>query len=550
MTTVDQSFENLQSGSESLTLAKRIELCIASLDSLNAAAGDWVHAAIAAKGIEGTPFVAEDMLTGPAVVMRQLQLSLQTLRRLENGQDPRLPGSPEQLANGQVSIPVFPTSGFWDGLTFMGLSASVRMQPGVSSANIFGERSRGRLDEVRNDSADGIAAVLGAGNVSSIPATDSLNKMLFDRKRVILKFNPVNDYLAPIFSRAFEPFVSAGLLQIVTGGAKVGSEIIGHDAVDEVHITGSTKTHDAIVWGSDPEDAARRKRENDPLFAKPVTSELGNVTPWIIVPGKYSRRELASQAEHIAASITNNASFNCLATKLIVTWENWPQREEFLNLLQKYLDQTPDRPAYYPGAVERFARFAGQSATDRVKLPWTLLADQKIADRPELFHEESFVCVCAETQLPAKSPVSFVDTAIEFVNDQVFGTLCASITFPGDFRRSESDAVERALSRLKYGSVCINQWSGLAYGLISPPWGAYPGSTLADVKSGIGNVHNTYLLDDVEKTVLQGPLVNFPKPIWFPSHAQSPVVARRLLGFFHQPSVLRLPALFAAALRG
>jgi len=96
----------------------------------------------------------------------------------------------------------------------------------------------------------------------------------------------------------------------------------------------------------------------------------------------------------------------------------------------------------------------------------------------------------------------------------------------------------------------VNQWSGLAYGLTSPPWGAYPGATVKDVQSGIGNVHNTYLLDHVEKTVLEGPLVNFPKPIWFPSHRNAVDVANRLVRLYQNPSVLHLPGLFAAAISG
>ena len=136
------------------------------------------------------------------------------------------------------------------------------------------------------------------------------------------------------------------------------------------------------------------------------------------------------------------------------------------------------------------------------------------------------------------------------MNDRVNGTLCASVTIPQGFRHQHAKSFERCLEKLRYGSVCVNQWSGLAYGLTSPPWGAYPGATLKDVHSGIGNVHNTYLLDRVEKTVLEGPLVNFPKPVWFPSHRNAVSVASRLLRLYHRPSMFHLPGLFAAAITG
>jgi hypothetical protein len=45
--------------------------------------------------------------------------------------------------------------------------------------------------------------------------------------------------------------------------------------------------------------------------------------------------------------------------------------------------------------------------------------------------------------------------------------------------------------------VAINHWPALAYGLGSTPWGAFPGSTAADIQSGVGHVHNTYLIGSV-----------------------------------------------------
>ena len=533
---------------EPLSIQRRIQLCAECLNATIAVAPEWTALAIRAKGLPtDSPAQAEDILSGPTVVARQLQLSMQTLRRISDEQNPLLPGKTTRLSNGQLSVPVFPTAGFYDSLTFMGLQASVRLDASANEKNLHGTLA----DEIRRETTSGISAVLGAGDVSSIPATDSLNRILFEGRRVALKLNPVNDYLAPVFQKAFAPLINAGLMQILTGGADVGHLLICSPDVADVHITGSGQTHDAIVWGTD--DLANERRQNNkPLLDKPVTSELGNVTPWIIVPGNYSERQLHSQAQHLTASITNNASFNCLATKVILTWERWPQRKRFLELLEFYLAQTPIRPAYYPGAAERFRRFSGKqiSPNDNNELPWTLLQDQRIEERSELFTEESFVCVCAETQLPAKSPAEFLTHAVEFCNERMTGTLCASITVPVGFRKRYDNVIEDAISRLRYGSVCINQWSGLAYGLISPPWGAYPGATLSNIQSGIGAVHNTYLLDRFEKTVLHGPLINFPRPVWFSGHQNAVNVANRLLQLYHRPSFLKIPRLFLAALNG
>ena len=79
--------------------------------------------------------------------------------------------------------------------------------------------------------------------------------------------------------------IGAGVLRIVQGGAAVGQHLTGHARIDEVHITGSDKTYDAVVFGTGPE-GQRRKEADQPVLDKPVTAELGNVSPVIVVPGK------------------------------------------------------------------------------------------------------------------------------------------------------------------------------------------------------------------------------------------------------------------------
>lgn len=546
---VNSAADSLFAASGTVPVQERIALCRECLDGVATVAEEWVRLAASRKGLSpNSAWRAEDLLSGPAVVARQLQLTIQTLRSIDRHGRPELPRKPFRLKNGQLAIPVFPTRGLYDHLTFMGIKGNVRLHPGVSEKDIHGQLS----EKAGDANLQQITAVLGAGNVSSIPATDSLNRIMFEGSKVLLKLNPVNEYLQSVFEQAFAPLIKANLLRILTGGSDIGEALIQHAAVAAVHITGSAATHDMIVWGKDPQEHRQRKQSNDPVLKKRVTSELGNVTPWIIVPGAYSARELDSQARHIAASITNNVSFNCLATKVIVTWKHWSQREDFLNRIQHHLSLTPLRPAYYPGAVERFQRFSGTriQPNELGCLPWTLLTGMSIDERPELFDEESFVCVCAETQLSGDTPARFLAAATEFVNDRINGTLCASVTIPPGFRTKHGDTLETCLNTLRYGSVCVNQWSGLAYGLTSPPWGAWPGASLKDVQSGIGNVHNTYLLDQIEKTVMEGPLVNFPKPIWFPSHRNAVSVATQLVRLYHRPSVLKLPQLFAAAIRG
>ncbi|MCK8322737.1 hypothetical protein LXA12_17585, partial [Erwinia amylovora] len=64
-----------------------------------------------------------------------------------------------------------------------------------------------------------VSLVLGAGNVSSIGPKDAFYKLFVENQTVVLKMNPVNEYLGPHFEKALAPLVERGFLRIVYGGA-------------------------------------------------------------------------------------------------------------------------------------------------------------------------------------------------------------------------------------------------------------------------------------------------------------------------------------------
>jgi acyl-CoA reductase-like NAD-dependent aldehyde dehydrogenase len=550
---VDAAILRLRQGAASLvraTLAQRSWWARSCIEGVGSVAVDWVEAACRAKQIPAaSPACAEEVLVGPVAVLRYLRLLIATFADLESYGVPRLP-KPADLRRDQLRVPVFPTRQLYDRLVFRPLHAETWLQPHVARDAIFGDYPA-RLTRQATPPPR-VAVVLGAGNVSSIPATDVLTKILQDDCAVLLKMNPVNDYLGPIFEQALRPLIDEGLLQIVYGGADVGTYAVHHSQIDSMHLTGSIETHDAIVWGTNGEAQRTRKANGSPVVTKPVTSELGNVTPWLILPGDYSEKQLHFQAENIAASITNNASFNCIATKMLITWKGWPARGRFLDLIESILSRVPPRCAYYPGAKDRFLQFAGREtgATDGETLPWTLRRGVDADREPELFERESFVCVTGETAIDATSPQSFLEVATEFMNDRLWGTLAAAITVPNAWRKRDPLALDAALERLRFGTIGINVWPGIAYALMSPPWGPFPGSTLSDVQSGSGFVHNTYLLGNPQKTVLRSPLSFSPKPAWFSTHRRPEFVATKLCDLYSAPSLGKIPGLVLDALRG
>ena len=125
-----------------------------------------------------------------------------------------------------------------------------------------------------------------------------------------------------------------------------------------------------------------------------------------------------------------------------------------------------------------------------------------------------------ETRVGSPDPVEYLEAAVTFANETLWGTLAAHIVVhPRTARRSHDAGRARARDpALRYGTVSVNCWAGYGFAFGTTPWGAYPGAPLTDVQSGRGFVHNTLMLERVEKTVVRHPAVTFPKPPYFPSH--------------------------------
>src|SRR5439155_2670236 len=112
---------------------------------------------------------------------------------------------------------------------------------------------------------------------AAIPCHDVLTKLFNEGKVCLLKMHPVNAYLGPLLQQAFAPAVERDFLRIVYGGDDAGTYLARHPGVDEIHLTGSAATHDALLGSGD--QRMRARRAGDPVPGKPITSQPGHVSP-------------------------------------------------------------------------------------------------------------------------------------------------------------------------------------------------------------------------------------------------------------------------------
>jgi acyl-CoA reductase-like NAD-dependent aldehyde dehydrogenase len=539
-----------------VSVARRIELLDRMIADTYAVARRWVEAECERKGIAfDSPASGEEWGTGPWCVLSNMRQLRGTLRDIERAGRPRLPGAVRTTGGGRVRVRIFPREAY-DRAIYTGLTGEVWMPPGVSAEEV--QATVGGIYRARSRRESRVGAILGAGNLSAIPLMDVIYKVFAGDEVVVLKLNPITNHLRGVFSEALRALIDGGYLRIVQGGADEARHLVHHTAIDTVHLTGSDKTHDAIVFGTG-KDAAARKAENRPLLNKPISSELGNVTPVIIVPGKWSRSAFDFHAQMLASTLAQAGSYECITPRVLVTPAGWSGREKLLAALRRILRQTPHRFAYYPGAQERFSLFTGRHPEAELlgagapgSLAWALIPGVDPGSDDLVFSTDPFAPVLAETPIGASSVADFIDRAVSFCNDRVWGTLAAAvIAQPRSLRSPDTKAAfERGIATLRYGTIVVNGPTFYGFSLVSPPWGAFPGHKLTDIQSGRGVVHNTYLLTHTEKTVFRAPFRTMPKPPWYVTHRRCHGVFSQMTSFEAAASPAKLPGIFWAVIRG
>ena len=549
-----------------VNIRSRIQLLTKIKDCLLSVADDWVDTANKAKKIEhDEPVAGEEWFSGPCALMMACTGLIETLEGLDKHNQKTGP-SFRQTVTGQLAVKAFPRD-IWHRLLLSGFKADIWMQPKVTSSTLNEQIAVEYQGQDRDHHTNGkVAVVLGAGNIGSISPLDALHKLFNENQVVMLKLNPVNDYLKPHLSAAFAPLIDLGVLRICHGDVSVGAFLVDHPMVDELHITGAAASHDAIVWGVGDE-AIKNKTENSPKNKRQITSELGAVSPTIVVPGPWSDADFRFQAEHLATMKLHNASYNCVSVQCLLVSDTWSGTTKLLDEFETTVRTHAKRHAYYPGSDDRQTKFEQQNKHSRridrgEHVPGLSVADLQETDDPSWsLANEVFAPALNIKRLGSSDPETFLRDAIAWANENLYGTLGSNILIhPDTIRAIGRPKFDAILADFKYGMIAVNAWTGVGFLLPTLPWGGFPGASLENVGSGIGTVHNTMMIENTERTVLEGPFRPFPRslfsrdpsimprPPWFVTAKRQSAVGRQLTHFYHRPSLLKLPRLLLDAL--
>jgi acyl-CoA reductase-like NAD-dependent aldehyde dehydrogenase len=447
----------------------------------------------------------------------------------------------DKAGTRQLACQTFP-SGLL-GLVFLGMKGEVRLQPGK-------KLRQGKVEENEDGS---VWLVLGAGNQIPVVVGDVLHCMFMCNSTVVLKMNPVNDYLGAFLETSFEPLIHHGYLKIVYGAAEVGKLLVNHPLVEAIHMTGSDKTFDAITWQGKPKP---KDNKTKPPFTKPIHAELGCVTPYIIVPGNWSDSDLDFQARQCVSAKVHNAGHNCLALEVLVVPENWHLREKFMKRIQFHLAKSQKRISWYPQSKKSYERFLskfpqaeqfGDFVEESGQAPWVMVSG--LTPESASCDQENWCGVIQEVRIKSKSLPDYVSGVLDFCNNKLWGDLSCAILVDPKTQRNSKEEVEELISKLKYGSVAVNVPTHILFAIPSLTWGGYPGNTIYDIRSGNASVHNTACIQDIEKSVLYAPWKPPIYPVWNYDNVNLEKIATSMCKFFSYPSLsnfaaLSLPALF------
>ena len=508
---LDRNITTLRINSSELATISNVEMVTLlnqTIENIKGVAYFWATLSAEKKGILQKHKEGEEWLGGPFASIIALQYYINFL---ENNTELDI-NKFNEVTN---SYKVFPNK-FIEKLTFPLLNAEIRFNKTMSFEQI--SEYRGFNQRLGKDTGS-VTLVLGAGNVSSIPFLDVLFHLVAKRSSIILKLNPVNDYLNPVFRKVFYEFIQKGYITVVNGDIPTSKYLCEHPSIDAIHLTGSNYTYENIVYGKELNDKERNLSTIPKVNKKPIFTELGNVTPIIIHPGKWSKSEIKFQARKIVTAKLNNSGFNCIAAQVIVLPKGWHSNEKLKYYIKHYLKKIGDTTSYYPGSIETLKQLQTNNNYEQINddLCATPFMVSDLDNDNTFSKEEVWNSTLYFKEIEYTDYESYANNSIAYVNNELWGNLGVTVLIKDFKKKRNAEVVENYKRNLKYGTVAINEWAAIAFIIPTMPWGGYPGNKDNNIQSGQGFVHNAFLFESPLKGIVETKFrfSRFIDPPWF-----------------------------------
>ena len=540
---IDRFITTLRTKSKEFNSISNVQLASMleeTISNIKEVAFFWATICSDNKGTTKTPAEGEEWLGGPFASVLATQYYIKSLTNDDDLVE-------KKYNSEENSYKVFPNS-FTERITFPFIDAKVIFNKSMS----FEDINKYRGFSKRYDIDPSITLVLGAGNFSSIPYLDVLYHLITRKSVILLKLNPVNEYLKPVFEKVFQNFIERGYIIVTTGNIDESKYMANHPGINHIHLTGSDKTFEDIVYGRELTEKERKSKSLSKINNKPITSELGNVTPIIIHPGKWSTSDIKYQARKIVTAKLNNNGFNCIAAQVVVLPDGWGQTETLIKFVKHYMSKAKERKAYYPESIERLEKLEKDKGYERVNalscVTPHLTREIKAYSKFEI--DEVWSSTIYFKKIEYTSVEDFANKAIDYCNDELWGNLGVSVIIKDYTKKFNRHLTELYISNLDYGTIAINEWAAIGYIIPQLPWGGFPGNKDNDIQSGQSVVHNSILFESPLKGVVTTKfrISKFIDPPWFVTNKKSRRLFRNLTYYQIENSNINLFKLIFAAL--
>lgn len=341
------------------------------------------------------------------------------------------------------------------------------------------------------DKPAGVIAISGAGNYSS--SIEMAMALFLENKVTLHKPHQLNEATDTVWEKIFRPLIDINAVAFCS--ADQGREMSELEGLHAIYFTGSTNVAQAI-----------QKQASAPLV-----SECGGNNPCIIVPGKWTDKDLKRQAIQLASVGKLNGGAVCGRPQTIITSKNWEQREQFLEELRKAIaKETFACGSHYPGVDKTKETFLEHQPTAEILKPENgkhkksdFVLIPNISEEDFAVTNEAFCQIYSEISLDVSTDTEdFLTKATNFCNDKLLGSLGCMILIDNDTMKKNEVRLNQTIRELNYGGIAVNDVPPNIWLNAYLTWGGC-GETTDNFVSGVGNFGNALNFENVKKSVIK-----------------------------------------------